>query len=177
MFGTAAEQLNSLRSARLEEKVDYLLDRIAITDLVQRYGQGTDTRDFGLLRTCYGDQIEVDHSPTIGIGRTRVSADKWCQLAGQFHGQLDGDEHIMIPQGIVINGDTASCHVLMHASHYYRAANGSPYQTLVGTYDLEFVRTDDGWKITKSIQGVKWAEGNWQFHADIQASLGEPDLT
>lgn len=78
MFSTTAEQLKNVRSARPEEKVDYLLDYIAITDLVQRYGQGTDTHDFDLLRTCYGEEIEVDHSPTIGMGRMRVSADKWC---------------------------------------------------------------------------------------------------
>jgi hypothetical protein len=86
------------------------------------------------------------------MGLMRVSANKWCQLAKQFHTQLDGDEHIMIPQSIVINGDAASCHVLMHASHFYRKANGSPYQSLVGTYDLDLVRTNGGWKIIKSVQ-------------------------
>jgi SnoaL-like protein len=177
MFSTTAEQLKHVRSARPEEKLDYLLDYIAITDLVQRYGQGTDTHDFDLLRTCYGKEIDVDHSPTIGMGRMRVSADKWCQLAKQFHGQLDGDEHIMIPQSIVINGDTASCHVLMRASHFYRGANGSPHQSLIGTYDLKFVRAEDGWKIAESVQGVKWSEGNCQFHNDIKDSLGNPDLS
>lgn len=144
---------------------------------VQRYGQATDTHDFDLLRTCYGDEIEVDHSPTIGMGLMRVSANKWCQLAKQFHTQLDGDEHIMIPQSIVINGDAASCHVLMHASHFYRKANGSPYQSLVGTYDLDLVRTNGGWKIIKSVQGVRWTGGNLQFHNDIKDSLGNPDLS
>lgn len=176
-FMNTAEQLKQIRSAGTEEKLNYLLDYIAITDLVQRYGQGTDTHDFKLLRSCYGAYVEVDHSPTIGMGRMRVSADKWCAMAEKFHGQLDGDEHILIPQSIVINGDTASCHVLMHASHFYRGASGSPYQTLAGTYDLKFVRSVDGWKITESVQGVSWAEGNWQFHSDIQASLGIPDLS
>ncbi|MBP2299721.1 nuclear transport factor 2 family protein [Azospirillum picis] len=177
MFSTTAEQLNRLRGAGLDEKVTYLLDHIAITDLVQRYGQGTDTHDFDLLRTCYGDEIEVDHSPTIGMGRMRVSADKWCRLAKEFHGRLDGDEHIMIPQGIVIDGDRASCRVLMHASHFYRAANGSPYQSLVGSYAFKFVRADDGWKIAESVQQVAWTEGNWQFHNEIKDSLGNPDLS
>ncbi|MCJ7927917.1 MAG: nuclear transport factor 2 family protein [Pantoea vagans] len=176
-FINAATQLARLRNAEPDQKLNYLLDYIAIADLVQRYGHATDTHDFRLLRTCYGDRIDIDHTPTIGMGRIRVSADKWCQLAEKFHGQLDGDEHIMIPQNIVINGDTASCHVLMHASHFYRGANGSPYQTLVGTYDLKFVRSEEGWKITESVQGVSWTEGNWQFHNDIKDSLGTPDLS
>jgi hypothetical protein len=147
-FMNTVQQLHQIRGAGPEEKLDYLLDYIAITDVVQRYGQATDTHDFDLLRTCYGEYIEVDHTPTIGMGRIRVSADKWCALADKFHSQLDGDEHIMIPQSIVINGDNASCRVLMHASHFYRAATGgSPYQTLAGSYDLKFVRGDDGWKL------------------------------
>jgi hypothetical protein len=174
---STAEQLNRVRRGTVEEKMNYLLDHIAITDLVQRYGQSTDTRDFGLLRTCYGDFIDVDHSPTIGMGPMRVSADKWCALADRFHSQLDGDEHILIPQGIVIDGDEATCHVLMHASHYYRAASGSPNQSLSGSYDMKFARLDEGWKIVESIQHVGWAEGNWQFHNDIKDSLGSPDLS
>ncbi|WP_294393791.1 nuclear transport factor 2 family protein [uncultured Sphingomonas sp.] len=55
-----------VRGAGPDEKMDHLPDYIAITDLVQRYRQGTDTHDFDLLRTCYGEDIEVDHSPTIG---------------------------------------------------------------------------------------------------------------
>ncbi|TCP29197.1 nuclear transport factor 2 family protein [Sphingomonas sp. BK235] len=106
-----------------------------------------------------------------------VSADKWCALSKQFYEQFDGDEHILVPQGIVIEGDTASCHVLMHANHFYRAADGSPYQALVGTYDLRFARSAGGWKITESVQGVRWTEGNWQFHNDIKGSLGNSDLT
>lgn len=176
MLDSTGQHLESLSSRSFEEKVNYLIDYIAITDLVQRYGQGTDTRDFDLLRTCYGDEIEVDHSPTIGLGRMLVSADRWCELAKQFHTQLDGDEHVLIPQGISIDGNAAHCQVLMHAGHYYRDAKGSPYQTLIGRYAFDFLRTSEGWKITRSIQTVTWTEGNWQFHSDIQASLGNPNF-
>lgn len=176
MFSTTSQQIAHVRASGTEEKLDYLLDHIAVADVVQRYGEATDTHDFALLRTCYGETIDVDHSPTIGMGRMTVRADAWCDLADRFHSQLDGDEHILVPQGIVIHGDTAACRVLMHASHFYRAANGSPFQSLVGAYRLEFVRTPDGWKIARSVQEVTWAEGNWQFHEAIKESLGTPNL-
>ena len=173
-FKTTSEQFAFLRRAGTEARLGYVLDHIEITDVLQRYGQCVDTRDFELLRTCYVDEIEVDHSPTIGMGRMRISADRWCELARKFHSQLDGDEHILIPQSLVINGDMASCHVLVHAHHFYRGANGSPFQTLVGTYDLAFQKTEDGWKICRSIQGMSWTEGNWQFHNEIRDSLADP---
>lgn len=172
-FDTTAQQMAYLEKASLDEKVTYLLDHVQIADVLQRYGQCVDMRDFKRLRTCYVNEIEVDHSPTIGMGLMTVSADYWCGLADKFHSQLDGDEHILIPQSVVINGDTAFCHVLVHAHHFYRQANGSPFQTLVGTYDLTFKKTTDGWKISKSIQGMSWTEGNWQFHSDIKESLAD----
>jgi ketosteroid isomerase-like protein len=172
-FHSPAEQFAFLRKSGTQAKLDYLLDHIEIADVLQRYGQCVDMRDFEQLRTCYVDEIEVDHSPTIGMGRMRISADRWCEMAEKFHSQLDGDEHILIPQNVVINGDTAFCHVLVHAHHFYRQANGSPFQTLVGTYDLDFTRTEHGWKICRSIQGMSWSEGNWQFHTDIKESLVE----
>ena len=172
-FTTTAEQLCHLQNAAVDEKLDYLLDHVGIEDVLQRYGKSIDMREFDILRTCYVDEIEVDHSPTIGMGRMRISADRWCELARKFHSQLDGDEHMLIPQSVVINGDTAFCHVLVHAHHYFRNANGSPFQTLVGTYDLGFQKTADGWKISRSIQGMSWTEGNWQFHSDIKESLAD----
>ena len=171
MFQSTAEQLAHLEKAGLEEKIKYLFDRVQIVDVLQRYGECVDMRDFKRLRTCYTDEIEVDHSPTIGMGRMKISADKWCEMADKFHSQLDGDEHMLIPQSMVINGDKAICHVLVHARHFYRKANGSPFELLVGTYDLEFAKTKSGWKISTSIQGMSWTEGNWQFHTDIKESL------
>ncbi len=172
-FKTTAEQFAFLRQAGTEEKLDYLLDHIQISDVLQRYGQAIDTRNFDLLRTCYVDEIEVDHSPTIGMGRMRIKADRWCELARKFHNQLDGDQHMLTPQSMVIRGDEAVCHVLMHARHFYRAANGSPFELMIGTYDLAFKRTEDGWKICESVQKLTWTEGNWQFHTDITNSLAD----
>ena len=172
-FQTTTEQFAFLRESGTEEKLNYLLDHIQITDVLQRYGQAVDTKDFDLLRTCYVDEIEVDHSPTIEMSRMRISADRWCELASKFHSQLDGDQHVLVPQSMVINGDTAVCHVLMHARHFYRAAKGSPFELMIGTYDLTFKKTEEGWKISQSIQGLTWAEGNWQFHTDIPNSLAD----
>jgi hypothetical protein len=172
-FENTADQMACLEEASLDEKVAYLLDHVQITDVLQRYGQCVDTHDFRRLRSCYVDEIEVDHSPTIGKGRMRISADEWCKLADKFHSQLDGDQHVMIPQSIVINGKTASCHVLVQGHHFYRDAKGSPFQMLIGTYDMDFAKTKDGWKITRSIQGLTWTEGNWQFHTDIIESLAK----
>jgi ketosteroid isomerase-like protein len=172
MHKTASENFYAIRKSSLEEQVRFLLDYAEITDVVTRYGQCVDMHDFDMLRSCYTDEIEMDHRPTTDMDRTRFTADEWCRLAQLFHTQLDGDEHILVPQSVVVNGDCASCHVLMHANHFKRDAKGGPYQSLIGSYDLGFQRTGDGWKICRSVQSVRWSEGNWQFHSDIARSLG-----
>jgi ketosteroid isomerase-like protein len=161
----------SLRAASLEDKLQFLLDRAEIADVIVRYGQSVDMHDFAMLRTCYTDTIEMDHEPTTNMGRRIFDADEWCRLAKAFHTQLDGDEHILVPQSLAIDGDIAHCHVLMHANHFKRDTKGSPYQALIGSYDLTLKRTPDGWKIASSVQKVRWSEGNWQFHSDIAATL------
>jgi hypothetical protein len=59
----------------------------------------------------------------------------------------------------------------MHANHFKRDAKGGPYQSLIGSYDLTLQRTNSGWKISSSVQLVRWSEGNWQFHTEIAKSL------
>lgn len=54
----------------------------------------------------------------------------------------------------------------MQARHYKRDVMGSPFQHINGHYDMNFIRTKDGWKISKATQVVKWGEGNWQIHSD-----------
>jgi ketosteroid isomerase-like protein len=171
MYQNALENFAAIRNGTIEEQVRFLLDHAEITDVVTRYGQCVDMHDFVLLRSCYTDSIEMDHEPTTDMPRKVFTADEWCRLAERFHTQLDGDEHILVPQSIVVEGDVARCHVLMHANHFKREAKGGPYQSLIGSYDLGFRRTDDGWKIASSVQRVRWSEGNWQFHTEIARSL------
>ncbi|MFC3125268.1 nuclear transport factor 2 family protein [Pseudoroseomonas globiformis] len=171
VFNSTAEQLNHLRRAGLGKQVNDLLDRVAIADLVKRYGQGIGAHDLRLLGTCCGDGIEVDHSPTSRMGRPRVSAEGWRQQAEEFGAHAAGDEHILLPQTIVIHGDTASCRVLLHPGHFFQRTTGLPHQTLVGTYELRFVLQEDGWKIVGSAQGLSWQEVDWQFPAAFRNTL------
>lgn len=171
MYKNTSENFAAIRQAPLEDQVRFLLDYAEITDVITRYGQCVDTHDFKGLRSCYTDYIEMDHQPTTDMEKKVFPADEWCRLAQLFHTQLDGDEHILIPQSILVNGDSAQCHVLMHANHFKRDAKGGPYQSLIGSYDLTLQRTEDGWKIASSVQLVRWSEGNWQFHTEIAKSL------
>lgn len=159
----------AVRHADLQAKVQLLADREEIADVVRRYAQAIDTRDFDLLRTCYTDEIDMDFRPTVvDLDRTHFHVDEWVEMVGKFHSQFDGTEHILVPEGIDVNGDEATCYAVMHASHFKRAAQGGPHHLISGSYSMTFARTADGWKMSKASQEVRWVEGNWFNH--VQAS-------
>lgn len=171
---SSVENFASVRAGDVEARVQLLLDRAEVADVVSRYAQGIDTRDFALLRTCYTDEIEMDFSPTVvGMTRTHFRADEWVEMVSRFHSQFDGTEHILVPEGIDVDGDSARCYAVMHASHFKRDAKGSPHHLIAGSYDMTFMRTADGWKMSKASQVVRWVEGNWHNHAEASKALQE----
>jgi ketosteroid isomerase-like protein len=162
------------RANGLEAMVQLLFDRAEIADIVRRYAQAIDTRDHGLLRTCYTDEIEMDFSPTVdGMTQTHFTADEWVEMVFKFHGQLTATEHILVPEGIDVQGDIARCYAVMHAGHFKREAHGSPNWLIAGSYDMSFTRTADGWKMHQASQIVRWVEGNWHNHLEAARALRE----
>ena len=171
---SSVENFAAARAGGLEAKVRFLLDRAEIADVVRRYAQSIDTRDFALLRTCCTEEIEMDFSPTVvGMTRPRFTADEWVGMVSAFHSQFDGTEHILVPEGIDVEGDAARCYAVMHASHFKRDAKGSPHHLIAGSYDMTFTRTADGWKMCRASQVVRWVEGNWHNHAEASQALAE----
>src|SRR5881628_1395637 len=139
----------------LEAKVQLLLDRAEISDVVLRYAQAINSRDFDLLRTCYTEEIEMDFRATVpDMDHSNFTVDEWVAMVDRFHSQFNGTEHILVPEGIDIQGDSARCYAVMHASHFKKDATGSPYHLISGAYDMTFTRTADGWKLSKASQVV-----------------------
>ncbi|MDJ0740436.1 MAG: nuclear transport factor 2 family protein [Gammaproteobacteria bacterium] len=142
-------------------KLQRLLDREEITQLIVNYGLAFDTQDWALHRSVFTDQIEMDFSASIGDGLVTMQADDWVEAVKPFFAKLRGTQHIAMPLSIRIDGDEAYVRSLLHAQHYLPNDKGVPVQTMVGHYDNWLVRTDDGWKIRKIVQHISWNEGNW----------------
>ena len=43
-----------------DQQLQVLEDRAAISEVMQRYGMGIDTRDWAALRSCFADAMEID---------------------------------------------------------------------------------------------------------------------
>ncbi len=169
---SSVESFAAARAGGFEAMTQLLFDRAEIADIVRRYAQAIDTRDHALLRTCYTNEIEMDFSPTVeGMTQTHFTADEWVEKVFQFHGQLTATEHILVPEGIDVTGDTARCYAVMHAGHFKQDAQGSPNWLIAGSYDMSFTHTAEGWRMHKASQVVRWVEGNWHNHVEAARRL------
>ena len=147
--------------ASVEERLQRLLDREEIAQVIVSYGHAFDMQDWALHRSVFTDEIEMDFSASIGDGPMRLSADDWVAAVRPFFANLAGSQHIAMPLRIEIDGDRAYVRSMLHAQHHLPNDRGGAVQTMVGYYDNWLMRTEDGWKIHRMVQHITWNEGNW----------------
>jgi hypothetical protein len=98
--------------------LDDLIARAEISDTVQKYATGIDFRDWGLLRSIFTEQFQLDLSSWNGVGAGSVSADAWVAGVRERLSGFDATEHISSNHVHIIEGDEATCTSYMIALHY-----------------------------------------------------------
>jgi hypothetical protein len=133
-----------------EAKLNELIDRNAIIDLMSRYASGIDLRDEALYRSCFTDELEWD---MFGKGAyDRGSADEWVTTASNAVRPFQTTQHIITNHTIEIDGDKATCIAYLQAQHW----NPENHLLVGGYYSNELVRTSDGWLICKLKLTITW---------------------
>lgn len=160
------------RGAQVEAKLQMLLDREEIAQVIVNYGLAFDMQDWSLHRSVFTDEIQMDFSASVGDGLTTMAADDWVAAVRPFFANLEGTQHIAMPLSIEIDGDTAYVRSMLHAQHHLPNTKGGSVQTMIGYYDNWLVRTEEGWKINKMVQHITWNEGNW-FVFEKAAGISE----
>lgn len=135
----------ALRAAPSEAKVEYLLDRAELTDLVTAYAYSVDTRDWALHTSIFTADYEIN---TDGTFRKQTAAQRGAALA-KFFTAFEATQHLMVPLTFTITSDTAYVTATMHARHFH--SNGDPAKNslLFGQYEFWCQRTAKGWKIAR----------------------------
>ena len=143
-----------------DEILQGLADRAAISDVVHRYATAIDTREWELLRTCFGDPVEADFT-SFGVRQPfRGSADDWVAAVRSTIEGLDATQHLTANHVHEISGDRATCTAYIRARHVFAAADGESQYTIGGYYTWEMVRDSEGWRVEKYAINVTWKSGN-----------------
>ena len=126
-----------------EGKLQTLMDRAAISEVMQRYGMSIDTRDWALLRSCFTDDCDADYGD---IGHW-YSGDEITAWMADCHEPLGPTMHRIT--NIVVAGDLdrptarSYVHAMLTTSDRARAIHA------YGWYDDELLSTEDGWRIAR----------------------------
>ncbi len=115
-----------------------------ITDVLNRYATGIDTKNWALFRTCFTDDARFDYGE---IGQCS-DADGITEFMVAAHQRMSDTKHML--QNMVVDRqghDHATAVTYVHAVQAL-AADPNPWIDGVGQYEDQLVRTDDGWRIS-----------------------------
>lgn len=143
-----------------------LLDRAAISDVVNAYATGLDRRDWALYRSIFLDEIEMDFA-SVGLRSGAYTAEGWVRSAQTLFAGFSATQHTSSNHVHEIQGDRASCMSNMQAEHFVAREPGDGLDapdadrwTIGGYYRNELVRTPAGWKLQRVALIVTWSRGN-----------------
>jgi hypothetical protein len=138
-----------------------LLDRDAVRDLVIRFANAFDLRDWNVLRACLAPEVFVDYSAFRGDPPATITAESYVAARISALAALR-TQHLSTNHQVTLSGDRAECFSAF-LIHRISPASGEAFDT-AGHYWHGCARTPDGWRIDRIRQTVLWTRGNPEIH-------------
>lgn len=143
------------------DRLQVLLDRAAIVDVMSAYATGLDARDWTLWRSVFLDEVLFDLSSWSGQPARRLDADRVVASQARIFAELAVTQHVIANHRITIEGDRARVLAHMRAEHWSDVPGvGQGRYTMFGYYDDKLVRTPQGWRIGEMQLNVTRTEGD-----------------
>lgn len=134
-----------------------LIDRVELEELMNRYAQAIDLRDWARLDRVFVDgEIEADFT-SMGVKQPfRGPAHGWIATVRDTITGFDATQHFFANHTAEIDGDRAIDTRYMQARHVLGAA----HYTIGGFYTGHMARTAVGWRIARYRLTVTFTEGD-----------------
>ncbi|MFD2024437.1 nuclear transport factor 2 family protein [Promicromonospora aerolata] len=128
-------------------------DRAEIIELFGRYADIADTKNFDELpRLVHTDPFTADFQSVADVPPTETPLDDYAQLLRGSFNPFVATHHAITGHVVDVDGDSARAHAHVRAEHWVpdRVAGGGPNRWLVvGFYDNDVVRTENGWRFSR----------------------------
>ena len=149
--------------------------RCEIIDVYTAYGEGIDTKNWPLVRSCFADEIYIDYgetgAATGGAGNMR-SAEAWMAALQSVINGFDITRHTIsnfrfrdTDEGVECRAYLTSDHVIFGDPDNNYAAEDQ-VASVVGEYTNVYRRLDGDWKIVKSKLDTHYSKGNLALFAE-----------
>jgi hypothetical protein len=140
----------------VDDRLETLLDRQEIGDLVLRYAIALDSHDWDLLRTCFTPDARV----RLLWSEQYLDLERFVEVARGALEALDASQHFLAAPYVELAGDRATSRTYCRAQHTRRSVGDQPNYMIGLTYVDELRKTDQGWRIAQRELHESWAEGN-----------------
>jgi SnoaL-like protein len=121
-----------------------LADRNAVADVVLRYFELVDTKDWDRMHEVFTEDTTAQWTSTVMLGIDNV--------VGASRNMVGGDEvvtfHHVASMTPVVLGDTAEVKVRVRAMHYGVGPRAGKFYESLAVQPTELVRTPAGWRIS-----------------------------
>jgi len=133
--------------------VDALTDRAELIELLGRYADIADQKDFtDLPRVVFTDPLTLDFSAVADIPPMTTPLADYLETLRTAFAPYTATHHVITGHVVTLDGDNATIHAHVRAEHWVPdelAAGGPNRWLVVGFYDNEAVRTADGWRLSR----------------------------
>jgi ketosteroid isomerase-like protein len=158
-----------------ETKLQLLLDRDHVSQVLHTYATAIDTRDWELLASCFTEDLEADFRAFGGREVVKGRA-AWVEIIKGTIAGLDATQHLTANHVHKIDGDTATLTAYLQAVHRLDTARGDPEYTVGGYYTCDMARgapdeVNAGWRMRRYSLNVTWHRGNRDILRQAQRRL------
>lgn len=133
-----------------------LADRLDISDVLARYCDALDQRQWDLLHTVFTADASADYG-SVGTPKSIEAITK--AIRGTI-ADLDATQHLIGNVQVQVQGDTATAQCYLISQHIRAGEPGGEEYVIGGRYVDELVRTPEGWRITYRQLHRMWTSGN-----------------
>lgn len=141
----------------LEQRVQWLVDRAAISDLLCSFARALDTRDWATYAANYAEDGVLELPDPQGGAPIVLRSGELRDAVPRSLGRYRATQHLSCNHQIEIDGERARSRSYLLAMH---VGHGPREQwSAGGWYDCEYIRTDAGWKFRRVGLSVVWLDG------------------
>jgi len=131
-----------------ESEIRALIDRAAISDVVNAYATAVDSRDWDLFRSLFTERLFLDFRSFHPSLYRELSVDELVGMTRLIAG-FDATQHLSANHVHRLAGDRATCISYVHAGHFLKRDGQDHACFLYGYYTYELARGSEGWKIDR----------------------------
>jgi hypothetical protein len=153
--GTGPVPGDALRCCLMDERLQTLLDRREIDDLLVRYATAIDARHWDGLDSVFTPDALLDYRSAGGIRGTYTEVRQWLSEVIPL---FTWTQHLVVNRAVELGPDGSTAHSRsIFQNPNQMVVDGEPWLFVVGgRYHDRLVRTGSGWRITTRVEETLW---------------------